>query len=255
MRITADGNVGIGTSDFDPVAPEKLLIDAGDQNTALSAIGSVNDFLEINVQNTSNGVKSSSDLVATANNGSENSVYVDLGINSAGYSNGASNILNGGNLAYLYANANDFKIGNGTPNMSLIFFTNPSTGSLGTNTANGIERLRITEAGNVGVGTSSPNSTLTIGGSVSYAYRTLSSNTTITATDRVVIYTGNGSHTWTLPAASTCGGRVYRIVNQGTTTITLSVSVTTASGVTTNTLTAGTNFEIISDGLVWRKIN
>jgi hypothetical protein len=257
MRVTADGNVGIGTSDFDPTAPEKLLVDAGDQNTAVSAVGSINDFLEINVQNTNNGNKASSDLVATANNGTENSVYIDLGINSAGYSNGASNILNGGNLAYIYANANDFKIGNGTPNMALIFFTNPSSGSLGTNTANGIERMRISEAGNVGVNTASPNSTLSINGSISYAYRTLASNTTIAATDRVIIYTGNGSHTWTLPVASTCAGRVYRLVNQGTTNITLSQSVTTANATTTTTLPFGTtgNFEILSDGSVWRKIN
>jgi len=255
MRVTADGNVGIGTSDFDPTSPEKLLVDAADLNTAVSAVGDLNDFLEINVQNTNNGNKASSDLVATANNGTENSVYIDVGINSAGYANGASNILNGGNLAYIYANANDFKIGNGTPNMSLIFFTNPSSGSLGNNTANGIERLRITEAGNVGVNTTSPNSTLSINGSVSYAYRTLAGTTSITATDRVLIYTGNGSHTWTLPAASTCAGRVYRLVNQGATNVTLSPSVTTASGVTTTTLTSGTNFEILSDGTVWRKIN
>lgn len=257
MRISADGNVGIGTSDFDPSAPEKLLIDAGDQNTAVSATGDINDFLEINVQNISNGNKASSDLVATANNGTENSVYIDMGINSAGYANGASNILNGGNLAYIYANANDFKIGNGTPNMSLIFFTNPSSGSPGTNTANGIERMRISEAGNVGVNTATPNSTLSINGSISYAYRTIGSSTTITATDRVIIYTGNGSHTWTLPAASTVPGRVYRLVNQGQTNVTLSQSVTTANATTTTTLPFGAtgNFEILSDGSVWRKIN
>lgn len=257
MRISADGNVGIGTSDFDPDSPQKFLVDAADKNTAISAIGSINDYLEINVQNSSNGNKASSDLVATANNGTENSVYVDLGINSAGYANVGSNILNGGNLAYLYANANDFKIGNGTPNMSLIFFTNPSSGTLGTNTANGLERMRITEAGNVGVGTQSPNSTLSVNGSITYAYRVVTGNITISATDHVIVYTSNGSHTWTMPAANTCAGRVYRLVNQGTTNITLSEAVTTANGTTTTTLPFGAtgNFEILSDGSVWRKIN
>lgn len=160
MRITATGSIGIGTTDIED---EKVLIDAGTTQTALSAVGTINDFLEINVQNFSNGTLASSDIVATANNGTENSVYVDLGINSAGYSNGNSNILNGANLAYAYANANDFKIGNGTPGRNLIFFTNPTGGVLGTNTANGVERIRISAAGFVGIGTSNPSHLLHLG--------------------------------------------------------------------------------------------
>jgi hypothetical protein len=257
MRISADGSVGIGTSDFDPSSPQMLLVNANERNTAISAVGSPNDFLEINVQNTSNGPKASSDLVATANNGTENSVYVDLGINSAGYSNAASNILNGGNLAYLYANADDFKFGNGTPGKALIFFTNPSSGVVGTNTANGVERLRITEAGSVGIGNNNPNSTLSVTGSLAVSYRSGSGNYTVLNTDHVVINSGAGSPTWTLPVASTCAGRIYRLVNQGSTNVTLSESITTANATTTTSLPFGTtgNFEIISDGSVWRKIN
>lgn len=257
MRVTAEGNVGIGTSDFDVDSPQKLLVDAAETNTAISAIGEINDYLEINVQNSSNGNRASSDLVATANNGTENSVYVDMGINSAGYANVASNILNGGNLAYLYANANDFKIGNGTPGRHLIFFTNPTGGTLGTNTANGEERVRITEAGNVGVATTTPNSTLSVNGSITVAYRVINGAGTLGATDHVVLHTGSSNATWNLPAASTCAGRIYRLVNQGTTNITLSESVTTANGTTTTTLPFGTtgNYEILSDGTVWRKIN
>jgi hypothetical protein len=161
LRITNAGNVGIGTS---TVTDEKLLVDAGtDIQTAISAVGTLNDFLEINVQNFSNGTLASSDVVATANNGTENSVYIDMGINSAGYSNGNSNILNGANLAYVYSNANDLKIGNGTPGRNLVLFTNPVGGVLGTNTANGLERLRITSAGFVGVGTNNPTHLLHLG--------------------------------------------------------------------------------------------
>ncbi len=143
-------------------------VDAGtavgsESNSAFYAAGTYNNYLEINVQNLSNGNSASSDVVATANNGSGSSVYVDMGINSQGYSNAGSNILNGGNLAYLYANANDFKIGNGTPNRALVFFTNPSGGTLGTNTANGVERMRISPAGFVGLGTSNPSHLLHLG--------------------------------------------------------------------------------------------
>jgi hypothetical protein len=160
MRITATGNVGIGTTPTD----EKLLVNAGTTiQTAISATGTLDDFLEINVQNFSNGALASSDVVATANNGSENSVYIDMGINSAGYNNGNSNILNGANLAYLYSNANDLKIGNGTPGRDLVFFTNPTGGTLGTNTANGVERIRVTSAGFVGIGTTNPAHLLHLG--------------------------------------------------------------------------------------------
>lgn len=139
--VEIDGGTGTGTT----------------PGSAVYATGTYNNYLEFNVQNLSNGNTASSDLVATANNGSGSSVYVDMGINSQGYSNGASNILNGSNVAYLYAHGRDFKIGNGTPNRDLIFFTNPNGGTLGTNTANGVERMRITEAGDIGIGTNSPN--------------------------------------------------------------------------------------------------
>jgi hypothetical protein len=109
----------------------------------------------------------SSDIVATANNGSDGSVYVDLGINSQGYSNNNSNILNGKNLAYLYANAADFSIGNGAKGKDLIFFTNPTSGVTGTNTANGLERLRINSNGKVTIGTNANSADLEVLGNAS----------------------------------------------------------------------------------------
>ena len=130
---------------------------ANDPGSAIYAIGDFNNYLEINVQNTNNGNFASSDIVATADNGDSLSVYIDMGINSGGYSNGASNILNGANVAYLYAHGRDFKIGNGSPNRNLIFFTNPLGGTQGTNTANGVERMRISQNGNVGIGTTGPS--------------------------------------------------------------------------------------------------
>jgi hypothetical protein len=146
--LELDAGVGVGTA-------------AG---SAVYAIGDYNNYLEINVQNLNNGNLASSDIVATADNGDSLSVYVDMGINSGGYSNGASNILNGPNVAYLYAHGRDFKIGNGSPNRNLVFFTNPSGGTLGTNTANGLERMRISQNGNVGIGTSTPAHLLHVAG-------------------------------------------------------------------------------------------
>ena len=61
-----------------------LEIDAGTGTgttpaSAIYATGTFNNYLEFNVQNLSNGAIASSDLVATANNGTESSVYVDHG--------------------------------------------------------------------------------------------------------------------------------------------------------------------------------
>ena len=167
MRVTASGNVAIGVPDFDSTNYEKLLVNAGNttSNTLIGASGTYDNFLQMNIQNFSNGNSASTDYVATANNGTDNSTYVDMGINSAGYTNSASNILNGANTAYVYANAADFYIGNGATGKPLIFFTN--TGAVGQVTANGTERMRITAAGNVGINSSAtPAERLTVGGNI-----------------------------------------------------------------------------------------
>lgn len=175
MTVSSTGNVGIGSSSFDASAPEKLLIDASTTSSSnlLYAKGSINSFLQFNIQNLSNEVNASTDIVATANNGSNSSVYVDLGINSAGYSNSSSNILNGSNRAYLYASAADFYIGNGATNQDMVFFTND--GAMSTLSANGTKRMTIKGNGDVIVGSGNAigSNLLTVGGSVSAsAYNT-----------------------------------------------------------------------------------
>jgi hypothetical protein len=214
--------------------------------------GSIDNYLQINVQNRSATANASSDLVATADNGSETANYVDMGVNSSVYNNTAIPVLNGVNNTYLYAAGNDFTMGNLGNNKSLIFFTTPNATQ-----ANAAERLRVTGAGNVGIGNNNPNSTLSVSGSLAMTYRSGSGNYTVLGTDYVVINTGAAA-TFTLPLASTCAGRIYRLLNQGTGAVSLSQTVRTDSGTTTTTLatTAGANFyEILSDGTEWRRIN
>ena len=144
MRISNTGNVGIGSSTFDATNPEKLLVNAGATSSVnvISGKGTLNNYLQLNIQNQSNGGSASSDVVATADNGSETTNFVDLGINSSGFS--GTGILGGANNAYLYSMANDFVIGNATGNKNLSFFTG------GTATTN--ERMRIDAYGRVGIG-------------------------------------------------------------------------------------------------------
>jgi hypothetical protein len=175
-----------------------------------------------------------------------------MGVNSSVYNNTAVPVLNGVNNTYLYAAGNDFTLGNLGNNKSLVFFTTPNATQ-----ANATERMRIAGSGNVGIGNNNPNSTLSVTGSVAMTYRSGSGNYTVLATDYVVINTGAAS-TWTLPAASGCAGRIYRLLNQGSGPVTLSQTVRTDVSTTTVNLpvTAGSNFyEILSDGTEWRRIN
>jgi hypothetical protein len=158
MTITASGNVGIGSIDFDADVPEKLLVDGGTSATSnlIGAYGEIDNYVQIGVQNRSSGNLASSDIVATADNGTNTSNYIDMGINSSGYANNNSNILHRPNVGYLYTNATaDFFIGNGATNQDMIFFTN--SGSAGNTTANGNEAIRIDGNGNVGIGGTSRN--------------------------------------------------------------------------------------------------
>ena len=157
MRLTGTGNLGIGTSDFDTDAPEKLLIDAGatDSYNLLIAKGDRNGYLQFNIQNESGQGQASTDIVATANNGTETTNYVNLGINGGGY-NSANNILSGPNNGYLYSAGQDFIVGNTAASKSLILFTGGIAASN--------ERMRITSAGRVGVATTAPAATLDVAG-------------------------------------------------------------------------------------------
>jgi Chaperone of endosialidase len=160
MRLSAAGRLGIGAAAFDATNPEKLLVDAGTTSSynVISGKGSINNYLQLNIQNRSAGNSASSDIVATADNGNESVNYIDLGINSSAYSNSTYPILNGANNGYLYSTGNDFIIGNGTANKNLSFFTGGYTA------AN--ERVRITGAGLTGIGTTAPTEKLQVEGNI-----------------------------------------------------------------------------------------
>ena len=201
MIIDSTGNVGIGISAFDPVQPEKLLVNAGTHpnngsvinSTPINAIGTSNGFQQIQVQNRSYGNYASSDLIA-ASDGTTNGTkpvntetnYVDLGINSSGYTNNNSNILNQPYTSYLYATSpQTFYIGNGYSGEDIVFFTNHGPTNTN-NTADGYELMRLTGGTSVGgaatqqvtIGTPTPNGTnkLTVNGSISASAFNVSSD-------------------------------------------------------------------------------
>ena len=117
----------------------------------------VNSYAQIHVRNTSSGTSASTDLVATADNGTDSTNFIDLGINSSGYNDAAFTIVTA-NDGYLYTSNGNLGIGTASAR-AIEFFTG------GTLSAN--ERMRIESSGNVGIGNTAPVHTLSVNGNIS----------------------------------------------------------------------------------------
>jgi hypothetical protein len=100
-------NLDNATSD----APEALYVWQPSQTSfnVISGKGNLNNYLQLNIQNTNQGASASSDVVATSNNGDETTNYIDMGINSVDYS---QNFIGSANDAYLYSTGRHLHIGN-----------------------------------------------------------------------------------------------------------------------------------------------
>lgn len=158
--VNPNGNVAIGTSTFDALNPEKLVVDMG-VTTSVNAIyakGSINSYLQTNIRNMSSGNQASSDIVATANNGTETTNFIDMGINGSGYVYQTGNPIETGaaNDGYLLSSGQDFYLVNNNATKSMIFLVG---GTAPTN-----EALRITANELIGMGTSSPQAKLDVNG-------------------------------------------------------------------------------------------
>jgi hypothetical protein len=190
-----DGNLGIGT-----VSTTYPLTVASSSATATPSLTNViadftantNSFSQINTRNASTGANASTDIIATANNGTDTTNYIDLGINNSGYSV-AGWTINGALDGYLYTSDANLSIG-AASNKYLSFFTG------GTLIAN--ERLRITGIGSVGIGTTNPTQTLHVQGNARVTGFIYDSTGVTGSTGQVL----QSSATGTLWAAAAGGG-------------------------------------------------
>lgn len=144
----SDGNVGIGSNTFDAINPEKLLINCGTTTSvnAIYAKGSINNYFQFNIQNLSTGTQSSSDVVMTANNGTETTNFMDVGINGSGYVYQGGNPIETGkaNDCYILGSGSDLYIVNNNPTKDMLFLVG------GTDTTK--QRMKIRSNGNVSIG-------------------------------------------------------------------------------------------------------
>ena len=84
-----------------------------------------NNYLQNNVQNLSSGGAASSDWIATRDNGTDATGYIDMGINSSGFS--GPGVVNGAGAGYLYVADGDLSIGTDTAGRDLRFFAGGTT--------------------------------------------------------------------------------------------------------------------------------
>ena len=120
------------------------------------------------------------------------------------------------------------------------------------------DRITIQNDGDIGIGTTSPASTLEINGSIGYKVTTITSATTLDNTHNIVL-SNTGPYTVTLPAAASNTGRVYSIKNIDSDCDDITIdgnSTETIDGSATYVLDSYNNVvRIISDGSNWFIIN
>ncbi len=122
VYVDAGGTVGINTNSITTGDPESLYVGALNTSSInlITAVSNVNNYSQVNLTNQSAGDQASADFVATANNGTETTNFINMGINSSDYA--VLNAVGGPNDAYLYSTGRMLHIGNTTPDEHIMFF-------------------------------------------------------------------------------------------------------------------------------------
>jgi hypothetical protein len=116
--------------------------------------GDSNSYVQVQLTNRNAGSSASTDYILNADNYTDSSNYIDLGINGSGWSNTLWTI-NGADDGYLYSANGTMAIGTASAK-AVQFFAN---GTLATN-----EVMRIDAGANVGIGNTNPNAKLQVTG-------------------------------------------------------------------------------------------
>jgi hypothetical protein len=215
-----------------------------DNQTLLVITGNSNQSVYNQIQNTFTGVSASVDIVVTNDT---NNAYFDLGINSSQY-NGNNYIPNftiaKANDSYAYSVSGNLTVGTATSGIGdLVFFTGGTLS--GSKVLNGNEVMRITNTGgpytgNIGIGTSTPNTNLTVVGNVSATGAIYGDGTYLTniQSSNIVVPVTNSADISTYTLQSTDHGRTI-FFNNNTALLNLNI---------TNSFFNGFTCEIVQNG-------
>jgi hypothetical protein len=108
-------------------------------------------------------------------------------------------------------------------------------------------------------GASATKSTFKVNGSTEVKLTTINASSTATSlggNDYMVIYNGSTSgNSLSLPAASSCAGRVYMVINHSASSVIVTNTYLIANGTASPTISAGGRVSLVSDGSNWHKTN
>lgn len=265
LTLTSTANTAIGNGALKASAGNfntaigfsALTVNTAAQNTAVGA-----NALVANTSGASNVAVGYGTLAANTTSSANTGVGMQslpyaTGGNNTGIGAGAgSNVSTGGGNTFVGSNT-----GNGITTGNYNTILGSQSGNFPASRSNyviiqdgqGNNAFWKDSIGRAGIGTTTPNSTLSVGGSFSAAYVAKTANYTATINDYFIDCTSN-SFTITLPTAVGITGRMYIIKNSGTATV-ITIATTsseTIDGTTPPTITTLTPLRIISDGANWK---
>ena len=175
-----NGLLGIGALNF------------SDTDIVANFTHSVNSYAQVILQNKNSGSTASADFIVNNDRTGGTAYYGDFGINATTFS-GVSP-FNDPDGVYVISSNGSLTLGSITLNPVKI-------------ATNNVERLRVTETGNIGIGTTIPSHTLHVQGDVRITGAFRDSTNSPGTTGQVLQSTGNGTGTqWTTASASAGGG-------------------------------------------------
>lgn len=163
-----NGNVAIGTtSATSPLTViQNGVTPIGLNGDIVDFESSQNSVMQLHVRNANTGIIASTDIVATADNGSDANNYIDLGINGSNYAE-PNWTINGKNDGYLYVSDSNLSIGTAN-STSATKYINFFVG--GIVAADEVMRIQDSSGGaNVGIGITNPGYKLDVNGTVNAA--------------------------------------------------------------------------------------
>lgn len=110
---------------------------------AIQSTGNINNYFQISTQNINSGPNASSDFVATADNGTDSTHYVDFGIN--GSTGGSTPFINA-NAAYLYSVDNELDIAATGSSGTINFYTTGGSSPVQAMSINNVQKAILTNA-------------------------------------------------------------------------------------------------------------